>query len=286
MDSKEEKITQIEYIFVDGSYYCFYRYYASLSWWRFAHPEIELGDPFLNADFVSHFRKLFVEGVKSMPKKLKASKNAVIIVGKDCKRENIWRHEFIEKYKGTRPSGTEPRNGQEVFYGGKFFNMVYEEELFVKGGAQLIIKHPKLEADDVIAISAKRLLNEQLNCKIFIITSDKDYLQLLEPRLSIVNAAYKNLGIVKGEPVDGLQELFIKTVIGDKSDNINAVFAKCGYKTALKCYKENDYFESKLIKENAHQKYLLNKKLIDFNEIPQELSLEFMSKYNDSLLFK
>jgi len=277
------------YIFVDGSYYCFYRYYATLTWWKHAYPEIELGDPFLQEEFVAKYKKLFIDGISSLPKKLGAPKNARIIIGKDCKRENIWRHQHaIVPYKGTRPSGDEPRQGQPIFYGGKFFNMAYEDELFVKGGAKWVIKHNRLEADDVIAISVKTLLkraspNANL-IKIYIVTSDKDYLQLLEPRVSIYNLAMKNLGENKdGTPVDGRKELFIKIVMGDKSDNISPAITKCGYKTALKCYEDPSYFEMRLAKESADQKYLANKKMVDFDEIPVELANEFLQKYGDIL---
>ena len=277
------------YIFVDGSYYCFYRYYATLTWWKHAYPETELGDPFLQEEFVAKYKKLFIDGISSLPKKLGAPKNARIIIGKDCKRENIWRHQHaIVPYKGTRPSGDEPRQGQPIFYGGKFFNMAYEDELFVKGGAKWVIKHNRLEADDVIAISVKTLLkraspNANL-IKIYIVTSDKDYLQLLEPRVSIYNLAMKNLGENKdGTPVDGRKELFIKIVMGDKSDNISPAITKCGYKTALKCYEDPSYFEMRLAKESADQKYLANKKMVDFDEIPVELANEFLQKYGDIL---
>jgi 5'-3' exonuclease len=280
------------FIFVDGSYYCFYRYYATITWWKHTHPEIELGDPFLQEEFVAKYKKLFIDGISSLPRKLGAPKNARIIVGKDCKRENIWRHQHaIAPYKGTRPSGDEPRQGQSVFYGGKFFNMAYEDELFVKGGAKWVIKHNRLEADDVIAISVKTLLQRDSAVtsltntsllKIFIVTSDKDYLQLLEPRVSIYNLAFKNLGLTKeGVAVDGRKELFIKTVMGDKSDNIAPAIAKCGYKTALKCYENPAYFEERLTKESAHQTYLINKKMVDFDEIPCELANEFLQKYAD-----
>lgn len=277
------------YIFVDGSYYCFYRYYATLNWWKHAHPEIELGDPFLQEEFVAKYKKLFIDGISALPRKLGAPKNARIIIGKDCKRENIWRHQHaIAPYKGTRPSGDEPRQGQPVFYGGKFFNMAYEDELFVKGGAKWVIKHNRLEADDVIAISVKTLLQrdnaDASLSKIYIVTSDKDYLQLLEPRVAIYNLAFKNLGLTKeGDIVDGRKELFIKTVMGDKSDNIAPAIAKCGYKTALKCYEDAAYFEARLVKESAHQKYLSNKKMVDFDEIPSELANEFLQKYGDIL---
>ena len=50
--------------------------------------------------------------------------------------------------------------------GGPFFKMVYEDNLFIEGGAQTILQHPKLEADDCIAISTKYLLNTYSTCNI------------------------------------------------------------------------------------------------------------------------
>ena len=65
--------------------------------------------------------------------------------------------------------------------------------------------------------------------------------------------------------------------MGDPSDNIKSVLQKCGPKTALKCYENPAYFEERLKKENAYELYNLNKKLVDFNEIPTNLVEEFIN---------
>lgn len=278
-------------IFIDGSYFCFYRYHATLTWWKFSHSDpnqdqVQASDPSLNPEFIEKFKKSFTDGIASLPKKLGVSKDSIIIVGKDCKRSDIWRHEFAHNYKGTRPSN------ESI---GAFFAMVYNEELFLKGGAKMIIEHSRLEADDVIAISVKRLLSENAKRKIIVVTSDKDYLQLLRPTnntnndsdsVRIFNASIKNIGVTKeGALVDGHKELFIKTVMGDKSDNISSAIAKCGYKTAEKCYHDKNYFESRLEKEPlARQAYLNNKKLVDFDEIPAILVAEFWGEYGGKVM--
>ena len=56
-----ENINLDTYIFIDGSYFCFYRYYSLLNWWKNAYPEEPLGDPFLNQTFIDKFKKTFVE---------------------------------------------------------------------------------------------------------------------------------------------------------------------------------------------------------------------------------
>ena len=59
--------------------------------------------------------------------------------------------------------------------------------------------------------------------------------------------------------------------MGDKSDNIISVFDKCGKKTVEKCYNDTEFFSDKLKKENRTDRFELNKKLISFDLIPQEL---------------
>jgi len=268
------------FIFVDGSYYNFYRYYALMNWWKNAFPEEPLDDPTKNEKFVEKFKKTFVNNLKEIPKKLKLNKEVkpILIVGKDCKREDIWRTELCKNselfkgdYKGNRKNS--PEDG---FMGGPLFKMAYEEELFEKGGVKAILKHPRLEADDCIAISVKYILKKYPESKIYIITSDKDYLQLAEERVELYSLAFKKLTDQKSCLKDPKCDLFCKIVMGDPSDNIKSVFKSCGPKTALKCYENPEYFEERLKKENAYELYNLNKKLVDFNEIPTNLVDEFI----------
>jgi 5'-3' exonuclease len=265
------------FIFIDGSYFCFHRYHSLLTWWKNAYPEQSdvLKDPYQNEQFVEKFAKTFVENVEKIPKNLKIDKSIkpIIIVGRDCKRENIWRNELFPNYKGTRANG--PEDG---FMGGPFFKMVYYNNLFVQGGARSILKHPKLEADDCIAITVKHLLETIPTCNIYIITSDKDYLQLAEERVHLFNLAYKNLTEQKSCTGNAECDLFCKIVTGDPSDNIPSVFPKCGPKTALKYYANKELFENKLQESETFQKqYELNRTIIDFNCIPENLVNEFMN---------
>jgi len=268
----EQSTMNPTFIFVDGSYYNFYRYFALLQWWKNVHPETNLDDPFQNKTFVEKFKKTHVDNLRQMQKKLKIPKtvNPILIVGKDCRREDIWRMELFPKYKSTRV--------QEGFMGGPFFKMVYQEELFQQGGVKAILKHPKLEADDCIAISVKHLLNRYPDCQIYIITSDKDYLQLNAPNVNLYNLSYKNLAESKSSTGNPKDDLEIKIIMGDTSDNIPSVFPKCGPKTAQKCIEDSEFFKKKMA-DNAeyYNQYELNQKLINFDNIPKNLVEEFMS---------
>ena len=260
------------FIFVDGSYFCFYRYYALINWWKNAYPNEPLTNPLENAIFVTKFKKLFIENLQQIPKKLKIDKkiNPILIVGKDCKRENIWRNQLYPQYKATRVQ-------DDTFMGGPFFKMAYEEELFQKGGVKAILSHPKLEADDCIAISVKHLIHKYPNCDIYIITSDKDYLQLQANNVHLFNLAFKNISEKNGHINNASFELELKIIMGDVSDNIPSVFPKCGPKTAKKCIEDPEYFKNKMADNKEYYKqYDLNKTLVCFECIPEIFINEFM----------
>lgn len=263
------------FIFVDGSYYCFYRYFALQQWWRNAYPDEPLDDPYENEKFVEKFRKTFVDNLEQIPKKLKIHKDPIkpiLIVGKDCKRQDIWRNELFKDYKANRANG--PEDG---FMGGPFFKMAYEEELFQKGGAKAILKHPRLEADDCIALSVKYLTKEYPECRIFIITSDRDYLQLNAHNVDLFTLTYKNLADGKTATGKAEDDLKIKIIMGDTSDNIPSVFPKCGIKTAQKCIEDEEFFKKKMGANTAYYaQYELNENLVSFDKIPSNLVDEFL----------
>lgn len=268
------------FIFVDGSYYCFYRYFALQQWWKNAYPDEPLDNPYENQKFVEKFRKTFVENLEQIPKKLKIHKDSIkaklpsvkpiLIVGKDCKREHIWRNEIFNDYKANRTN--------DGFMGGPFFKMAYEEELFQKGGAKAILKHPRLEADDCIALSVKYLVNKYPLCKIYIITSDRDYLQLNAHNVDLYTLTYKNLADGKTATGNAQNDLKIKILMGDTSDNIPSVFPKCGLKTAQKCIEDDEFFKKKMANNPIYyEQYRLNEQLVSFDKIPINYMEEFMA---------
>jgi hypothetical protein len=56
----EQSIMNPTFIFVDGSYYNFYRYYALMNWWKIAFPEETIDDPIKNGKFLEKFKKTFI----------------------------------------------------------------------------------------------------------------------------------------------------------------------------------------------------------------------------------
>lgn len=260
-----------QFIFIDGSYFCFYKYYSVLNWWKKTYPEILLVNPIENEIFVNQYKKICIESIQELPSKLGLSttEELHIVVGKDCKREHIWRMELFPEYKSHRV-----KNG---FMGSPFFQMTYEENLFIQGGAEAILKHPQLEADDCIAITVHKIIENIPETKIYIITSDKDYLQLAVPQVKIYNLAYENIAELKSSLGNAEQNLFCKILMGDISDNIPSIFPKCGPKTAMKYYHDRQLLVDKINHSPQYARQLeLNRTLIDFHYIPSELVHDFL----------
>lgn len=258
-------------IFIDGSYMIFYRYHALLSW------QNHKTDKLTNEDFIEKYKKLFAEHLKKLPKNLKLNKSDknLIIVGKDCQQSNIWRNEFIDGYKDGRPNCDEIK---------PFFEIAYDSLYTPENNISLILELDKLEADDCIALSAKHIELKYPHITNYIITSDKDYMQLMSANIKLFDLKFKELScptLSKTEySHNSKAHLFVKILSGDNSDNISSVFKKCGPKTALKYFENTELFEKKLEDENAHDKYKINKHVIDFNEIPLFFVKQFVDKYS------
>jgi 5'-3' exonuclease len=140
-----------------------------------------------------------------------------------------------------------------------------------------------LEADDIIALTKNYIRNKYVDAQIYIIANDHDYLQLLDEHTEIVNFQNKYLKEASKVFSEPQKNLFYKIVLGDKSDNINPIFKKCGHKTCEKYYENNELFLEALKKENAYEKYELNKKLVDFRELPDELVTKFLAENAEML---
>ena len=260
------------YILLDTSYFIFYRYYALVNWWKLAMPEVPLGNPIQNEEFVSKFTKMCINKIKEMPKKLKLKnikgvKNIKIIASLDCPRDDIWRNNIYDNYKETRIYNSD-------FLGGPFFKLGID---IIKQMNIPTFNHKYLEADDINALICKHLLNKYNNIMIYIIASDMDYLQLVSEKVKIMTLQYKDITTSKNCYGDAEFDLFNKILSGDKSDNISPVFKKCNHSMIEKFYNNKTFFEEQLKLQGCEEIYKRNKKLVDFNEIPQDLVLEFMT---------
>ena len=279
--------TTRHYIIIDGSYFIFHRYHAIKLWYKNAiekQKDLDNNENEENIDnsnnekldktFIDKFMKTFNTKINEIQKKLKINKNEQILklVGLDCPRKDIWRKEIFPEYKESRSA-----NDKHIK---DIFTLTYKNKLFQHSGVDIELQHNRLEADDVIAITTKYIKVKYPNSKIWIITSDMDYLQLAEEyKVMLFDLSFKELTKKRNSSNNPQKDLFYKIVMGDKSDNIPAIFNKCGFRTAEKLYNNRDDLLEKFKNDkNIEKQYELNTKLIDFNYIPLEHSNDFKKK--------
>jgi 5'-3' exonuclease len=127
------------------------------------------------------------------------------------------------------------------------------------------VKSNRYEADDVIATLVSTLRDEEL----IVISSDKDYIQLLQKgydNLKVYSHALKAYVV----PPD-YHFLTFLTLNGDTSDNIPSLISK---KKAIAIASDPEKLAEFLSKEENRANYSLNKQLVEFKIIEDE-ELEF-----------
>ena len=143
-----------------------------------------------------------------------------------------------------------------------------------------VIKVNNAEADDIIGIIA---LN--INKSFVIISTDKDYLQLSSKRIKIYNPLKKKF-VEESNP----EEFLIKQcLMGQSKDDIFNVLTPLDFngkrkpgigEEKVEKIIRNGY-ENWLLSENAVDHFELNKKLIDFNLIPENIKENIIKKYKE-----
>ena len=261
-------------IFVDGSYFVFYRFHALLVWWKNAYPDNPIGIPFNNVLFVDKFRKTFIDKFAGIPEGVNLE-GATMVVARDCPRPDIWRNHVYPQYKASRIHN-------ELC--APFFKMVNDEGLFEKAGAYCQLGHPRLEADDCVAIAVERLAKSGRS--LAIIASDKDYLQLLKHNtLNIYTLSFKNIAQRASCSGNVECDLFCKIVAGDASDGIPPAVLRCGKKTALRLFADQIGFNVLLTKDpELADRVERNRTLVDFTRIPVQFADEFRQSEGFELL--
>lgn len=252
-------------LLVDGSYFIFYRFFAVLNWWN--RQEENNGktatDAMNDVLFKDKYKKLFENNLRNLAKVYEVPWSNIVFV-KDCPRDQIWRNALYPSYKATRDNARSAKS-----FDSRVFTITINN-ILPSLGCQ-VMDSDKLEADDVIGIIVRHIYSKYKDVDMTVITNDNDYVQLcsLSTNLSIVNL--NGLQIKERIEIDDVNlYLLYKSILGDKSDNIPPIAAKCGIKTALKLAKNPDEL-NKLFDKNpaAKTQFLLNKLLMDFEQIPE-----------------
>jgi 5'-3' exonuclease len=282
-------------IFIDMSFYIFYRFTALCCWYKIHRnavnkkiidgtmtgelvPELDIPNIMDNNLFITKFRSLFIEKIMIYRKKIMNQINRKyktkytsiqVILGRDCKRANIWRHQICDGYKGNRTS-------DKKYFNVNIFHYVYNNilpELESNGVWSIFME--TAEADDVIGVLKHDIRNNFPTLPMTVITGDADYIQLLDDYTEVIHPDEKKNLRNMCQRDDPELSLCIKILRGDNSDNIPTAIRRSMeisndslIDEILKC----KYNLMSMSPKFANLKQVkLNKTLIDFREIPFEL---------------
>lgn len=242
----------------------------------------------LNCDLYKRLLKKFVmkrlESVDSIARdnfqnEIDAADAIDIVFAMDDKLTHSFRKDLYPEYKAQRQLVKRQYQIQPIK--DYIVNVLFKELDIAEQYGYNVIKVNGAEGDDVIATTLLKLKDNYIG--MMLIASDRDFLQIDGIREFDLfgKEAQRDLG---GEIVSAKDYLLGKILMGDRSDNISQVFTRCGPKTALKWTKDKAALK-KVLKEDQSlaSKYLLNKKMISFAHIPQELSDKIVREVNESL---
>jgi 5'-3' exonuclease len=266
-------MTHNNVILVDTSYTTFHRFFATMRWFSLAnmdifkeHKDDNTYDWSQEPLFIEKYTKMYLDAIINLVGK-NVYLNSIVIFCQDAPSDTLWRHEFAECYKGNRLDLSEKYNFKPTF------KYTYEQLIpkLIKENKNIhSMLVPRMEADDLIALSAKYIKYKRPTIDTYIISGDNDFLQLGHDKLYI--ADYKKDNLIHLSKEEAREALRLKIVSGDCSDNIPSIFVdqKINNKTK-KMVKESKEDMKRFLKENnkANIQYLQNKKMISFKYIPK-----------------
>jgi len=177
--------------------------------------------------------------------------------------KKLWRKQIYKEYKAHRKEARDKSTIDFI----AFFKvldafMPQMKEAFTNFH---LLKIDECEADDIIAILTKEKFKQSE--KVTIISTDKDFIQLLNQRNVDLYNPIKKANVKSINPAKDLQ---IKILMGDVSDNIPSVRKGTGPKKALKILTEglDNYLNSCQDIKDAYER---KRSIIDFTLIPQRI---------------
>ena len=223
-----------------------------------------------------------IYGFINMLLKMKSDLNPDYIVAAFDKKGPTFRHKEYADYKAGRKKMA-PELAEQFPLVKELLDLMSITKYEIDG----------FEADDIIGSLAKYA--EKNNIEVFIVTGDRDALQLASENINVLItkkgvsevAAYNHKAFVEEFSVTPTQFIDVKGLMGDKSDNIPGV-PGVGEKTAYKLIQEYgsieevlnniDNISGKKLKENLEtyrEQAIFSKKLATIiTEVPIEFDLE------------
>jgi 5'-3' exonuclease len=204
------------------------------------------------------------------------------VLAKDCRRSEIWRKMLYSNYKSSRDEEKKP-NQPNI---GAIFGYVYDfllPKLIDRYGLKLVeMKHA--EGDDVIAVLSE-YIHETSKSPIVILANDMDLCQLIKDRIDIVDYRGNSINEKCNERYGSPKRMLVSKILqGDRADDIPNICKGMGPKTAMKCIEDRELLMEKLEKfPEASKQLKMNKRLIDFQYIPEKLRNGIIKKYKEKM---
>lgn len=190
-----------------------------------------------------------------------------------------FRKELYPQYKAQRKLVPKSYNMYKIR--NYVFDVIFKElELEEKYGYKFI-SVAGAEADDIIAIAMNKCSDDYMIKVLF--ASDHDFVQL--ENVKQIDLFGKEVQCKIGNIEVTPQEYLLgKILLGDGADNIGKVFKGVGPKKAINLIRNKDKLKE-MLKENAEsaRQYKLNKQLIAFSEIPEELSNRICEEFSKTV---
>ncbi len=198
-----------------------------------------------------------------------------IVLAMDSRRS--WRKLYWTKYKAHRKKAREKID----LNWNEFFDMYDEFMLDIKNNTPFkVMKIDDVEADDIIGVLALEKPQE-----FYIISTDKDFLQLCSPRVKIYNPLKKS-HVEHPNP-----ELFIveQSLCGQSKDNIYNVKTPLDWPDGkrkpgfgAKAYEKviATGLDKWLDENDLRERYDFNRNLMDFDRIPPEIKRRIHRDYD------
>lgn len=266
-------------ILIDGSYFIYCSYFNSNYLYHKRYPNFKMVNNYdwtKNEQFVEIFTSTMKKNFRKLKKNFMVSYKNIFFV-RDCLRETIWRLDLYDKYKKDRKSFVKHKNCK-LDLGNLFIN-AYKKILpnLVKMFGFHIVKVDNAEADDVISLLSKLMINHKKEVKI--ISTDSDFYQLLCDRVKMYEISLKEIVINKIPNFNILNDenymkslLLFKILKGDRSDNIK------GLNITKKSFNIGNVINVTNRKNNINL-FIRNRKLIDTNYIPLKIKEKVLSIY-------
>jgi 5'-3' exonuclease len=204
------------------------------------------------------------------------------ILAKDCKRSEIWRKLLYSGYKSSRDKEKSPKSPNISPMFGYIYDHLLPKLIDIYNFNLIEMRHA--EGDDIIAVVSQYVYSTS-ETPIVIMASDMDLCQLINDRTNIYDYRGTSLNEKCIDKYGSPKRLLVSKILqGDRSDDIPNICKGMGPKTAQKCMDDRELLKEKL--ENfpeASKQLKMNKRLVDFQYIPEKLKNAIIERYKEKM---